>query len=63
MIKVSPMRGFGGGLEVKRKLLELQGALSGTLAAKVCYRTATSERPVDRQVFTQSPSSSTARRK
>jgi methylated-DNA-[protein]-cysteine S-methyltransferase len=25
--------GYGGGLEVKRKLLELEGALSGTLAA------------------------------
>lgn len=25
--------GFGGGLDVKRKLLELEGALSGTLAA------------------------------
>lgn len=27
------MCGYGGGLEVKRKLLELEGALSGTLAA------------------------------
>jgi O6-methylguanine-DNA--protein-cysteine methyltransferase len=25
--------GYGGGLEIKRKLLELEGALSGTLAA------------------------------
>ena len=25
--------GYGGGLDVKRKLLELEGALSGTLAA------------------------------
>jgi O-6-methylguanine DNA methyltransferase len=25
--------GYGGGLEVKRKLLELEGAISGTLAA------------------------------
>ncbi|MGA2413332.1 MAG: methylated-DNA--[protein]-cysteine S-methyltransferase [Candidatus Sulfotelmatobacter sp.] len=27
------LRGYGGGLEVKRKLLELEGALTGTLAA------------------------------
>jgi O6-methylguanine-DNA--protein-cysteine methyltransferase len=25
--------GYGGGLETKRKLLELEGALSGSLAA------------------------------
>jgi len=28
-----PLCGYGGGLDIKRRLLELEGALSGTLAA------------------------------